>query len=73
MCFGYVDTFLFWILEEIGASKKVLGISVMLGSLFGIPFVLGSSYFIEVFGHVNTIIIGFSFYIIKAVGMYVCM
>ena len=34
---GYIESYLFWFLEEMGGSKSLMGLTVTVSSLFGIP------------------------------------
>ena len=40
----------------------------MVGALCGIPFIIASTPIIEKLGHINTIILGFAFYVIRMFG-----
>ncbi|CAL4196991.1 unnamed protein product [Meganyctiphanes norvegica] len=66
--YGYLDTFLFWLLEDLGAGKSLMGITVTVGNLTGIPILICSHYIIKGIGHANTIILGFAFYSIRMLG-----
>ncbi|XP_047496923.1 major facilitator superfamily domain-containing protein 6-like isoform X1 [Penaeus chinensis] len=67
-CFGVLDTFLFWLLQDMGAKKSLMGITVSVGTAAGIPILLVSGQMIQKLGHVNTIILGFAFYVIRMLG-----
>lgn len=67
-CFGLLDTFLFWLLQDMGAKKYLMGITVTVGSLAGIPTLIASEFFFKKLGHANTIILGFAFYVIRMLG-----
>ncbi|XP_042874834.1 major facilitator superfamily domain-containing protein 6-like isoform X2 [Penaeus japonicus] len=67
-CFGVLDTFLFWLLQDMGAKKSLMGITVSVGTAAGIPVLLVSGQIIQKLGHVNTIILGFAFYVIRMLG-----
>ncbi|XP_037783152.1 major facilitator superfamily domain-containing protein 6-B-like isoform X2 [Penaeus monodon] len=67
-CFGVLDTFLFWLLQDMGARKSLMGITVSVGTAAGIPILLVSGQMIQKLGHVNTIILGFAFYVIRMLG-----
>ncbi|XP_076033207.1 major facilitator superfamily domain-containing protein 6-like [Oratosquilla oratoria] len=68
MCFGFLDTFLFWFLEDLGANKMLMGVTVTVGALAGIPLLMASATIITTLGHVNTIIMGFAFYVLRMLG-----
>lgn len=67
-CFGLLDTFLFWLLQDLGAKKFLMGITVTVGSLAGVPILIASGYIFKKLGHANTIILGFAFYVIRMMG-----
>ncbi|XP_021942576.1 uncharacterized protein LOC110841378 isoform X2 [Zootermopsis nevadensis] len=56
---GFIESFLFLYLKELGASNYLLGITVTVGSLSSIPFLYGAGKIMQRFGHVNIIIIAF--------------
>ncbi|KAJ9586879.1 hypothetical protein L9F63_019523 [Diploptera punctata] len=56
---GFIESFLFLYLKELGASNYLLGITVSIGSLSSIPFLYGAEKILKKFGHVNIIIIAF--------------
>ncbi|XP_076055133.1 uncharacterized protein LOC143033512 [Oratosquilla oratoria] len=68
MCFGILETFLFWLLQDLGASKKLMGLTVTVGQIAGIPILAISSWIISKLGHVNTINFGFVILIIRLLG-----
>lgn len=69
-CFGFLETFLFWLLQDLGAKKYLMGITVTVGSMTGIPFLAASSYIFKKLGLVNTIIVGMAFYAIRFMGKF---
>ncbi|KAL7638052.1 UNVERIFIED_CONTAM: hypothetical protein RMT77_011677 [Armadillidium vulgare] len=68
VAFGVIDTFLFWILENMGASKSLMGLTITVGCSFGIPMMLFAVPIINKIGHVNTLILGMLFIVIRLVG-----
>ncbi|PSN42180.1 hypothetical protein C0J52_09859 [Blattella germanica] len=56
---GFIESFLFLYLKELGATNYLLGITVTVGSLSSIPFLYGAGKIMKKFGHVNIIIIAF--------------
>ncbi|KAL7638051.1 UNVERIFIED_CONTAM: hypothetical protein RMT77_011676 [Armadillidium vulgare] len=64
-CYGFIETFLFWLLEDLGADRSLMGITVTIGSLFGIPLLLFTPFFTEKVGYVNTLTICCLFYVIR--------
>lgn len=63
-----LDTFLFWLLQDLGAQKYLMGITVTVGSIAGIPILVASGYIIKKLGFVNTIVFGFGFYVLRMLG-----
>ncbi|ROT66551.1 hypothetical protein C7M84_015430 [Penaeus vannamei] len=55
-------------LMDMGAKKSLMGITVSVGTAAGIPILLVSGQMIQKLGHVNTIILGFAFYVIRMLG-----
>ncbi|MPC09824.1 Major facilitator superfamily domain-containing protein 6 [Portunus trituberculatus] len=68
ICFGVLDTFLFWLLQDLGAKKYLMGITVTVGSLAGIPILVASGSIFKKLGLANTIILGFAFYVFRMLG-----
>lgn len=67
-CFGVLDTFLFWLLQDLGAKKYLMGITVTVGSIAGIPILVSSGFIFKKLGLSYTIILGFAFYVIRMLG-----
>ncbi|XP_042865012.1 major facilitator superfamily domain-containing protein 6-like [Penaeus japonicus] len=67
-CFGLLDTFLFWLLQDLGAKKFLMGITVTVGSIAGVPTLIASGWIMSKLGHANTIILGYAFYVIRMFG-----
>ena len=70
MTIGVLDTYLFVLLDELGASKSMMGLTVTVGSSFGIPMLFISTKIINKLGHVNTMALGFSVLVIRLLGNY---
>lgn len=66
--FGLLDTFLFWLLQDLGATRMLMGLTVAVGGLAGIPLLVATSAIITRLGHVNTLVISIAFYVIRFVG-----
>ena len=71
-CFGAMDTFLFWLLQDMGASKSLMGLTLTVGSVCSLPILLFASPIIDTLGSVNTIVLGFSFYVVRFIGKRKC-
>ncbi|KAK4306271.1 hypothetical protein Pmani_021893 [Petrolisthes manimaculis] len=66
--FGLLDTFLFWLLQDLGAKKSLMGITVTVGTVAGIPILVASKSIIRKLGHANTIVLSLAFYVIRMIG-----
>ena len=44
LLWGFLETFLFWHLEDLGASKFLMGVSLAVGTLAGLPLTVFSRY-----------------------------
>ncbi|XP_076041032.1 major facilitator superfamily domain-containing protein 6-like [Oratosquilla oratoria] len=58
-CFGLLETFLFLFLEDLGATKGLMGLSLTVGHMAGIFVLIVSRAIIDWAGYVNTIVFGF--------------
>ncbi|XP_024081412.1 uncharacterized protein LOC106668659 isoform X2 [Cimex lectularius] len=58
-CWGFIESYLFLYLKELGASNYLLGITVSVGTLSSIPFLYGAEKITTKIGHVNIIVIAF--------------
>ncbi|KAL7638047.1 UNVERIFIED_CONTAM: hypothetical protein RMT77_011672 [Armadillidium vulgare] len=67
-CYGFIGTFIFWLLEDLGADKILMGISVTVASIAGIPLLWITSFFINKMGYVNTLVLCCLIYVIRLVG-----
>ncbi|XP_043657299.1 uncharacterized protein LOC122622701 isoform X2 [Drosophila teissieri] len=56
---GFIESFLFLYLKELGAPNYLLGITITVGTVSSIPFLYGAEKITRIFGHVNLIIIAF--------------
>ncbi|XP_054742928.1 uncharacterized protein LOC129247702 isoform X1 [Anastrepha obliqua] len=56
---GFIESFLFLYLKELGAPNYLLGITITVGTVSSIPFLYGAERITRIFGHVNLIIIAF--------------
>ncbi|XP_076033191.1 major facilitator superfamily domain-containing protein 6-like isoform X2 [Oratosquilla oratoria] len=68
MCSGILETFLFWFLDDLGANKSLMGLTVTVGLLAGIPILAVSGWIVDRFGHVVTIIFSFFVLCVRLVG-----
>lgn len=65
---GFIESFLFLYLKELGSPNYLLGITVTVGTVSSIPFLYGADKITKVFGHVNLIIIAFFSHAVRLVG-----
>ncbi|XP_046383523.1 uncharacterized protein LOC124154065 [Ischnura elegans] len=56
---GFIESFLFLYLKELGAPNYLLGLTLTVGTLSSMPFLYGAENITRYFGHVNIIIIAF--------------
>jgi len=65
---GYIESFLFWLIQDLGGSKSLMGITITVGGIAGIPLLALSGPIISKIGHANVLFIGFVFYAVRLVG-----
>ncbi|KAJ1527129.1 hypothetical protein ONE63_008663 [Megalurothrips usitatus] len=65
---GYIENFLFWLLQDLGASRSLMGVTVTVGGIAGIPLLVASGPIIARMGHANVLFIGFVFYAVRLFG-----
>ncbi|KAF4523119.1 hypothetical protein B566_EDAN003134 [Ephemera danica] len=65
---GYLESFLFWLLQDLGGSRLLMGLTITVGGLAGLPLLALSGPIIEALGHANVICLGFVFYAVRLVG-----
>ncbi|XP_012265072.2 uncharacterized protein LOC105691281 [Athalia rosae] len=65
---GYIESFLFWLIQDLGGSRSLMGITITVGGIAGIPLLAMSGPIIEKIGHANVLFIGFIFYAVRLVG-----
>ncbi|CAK1540106.1 unnamed protein product [Leptosia nina] len=65
---GYLESFLFWFLQDLGASQSLMGITITVGGVAGLPLLVLSGPIISKIGHSNVLFIGFIFYAIRLFG-----
>ncbi|KAM3967792.1 uncharacterized protein ACR2FA_011329 [Aphomia sociella] len=65
---GYIESFLFWLLQDMGASRSLMGITITVGGIAGLPLLVLSGPIIRRLGHANVLFIGFIFYAIRLLG-----
>uniref|UniRef100_A0A1L8DEQ6 Putative transporter n=1 Tax=Nyssomyia neivai TaxID=330878 RepID=A0A1L8DEQ6_9DIPT len=65
---GFIESFLFLYLKELGAPNYLLGITITVGTVSSIPFLYGAERITRWFGHVNLIIVAFFSHACRLVG-----
>jgi len=65
---GYIESFLFWLLQDLGASRSLMGLTITVGGIAGVPLLVLSGPIIKKIGHANILFIGFIFYTIRLLG-----
>ncbi|KAG4066826.1 hypothetical protein HA402_012893 [Bradysia odoriphaga] len=65
---GFIESFLFLYLKELGAPNYLLGITITVGTVSSIPFLYGAEAITRRVGHVNLIIIAFFSHAVRLVG-----
>lgn len=56
---GFIESFLFFYLKDLGAPNYLLGITVTVGTFSSMPFLYGAEKITKKIGHVNIIIVAF--------------
>ncbi|CAH2102877.1 unnamed protein product [Euphydryas editha] len=65
---GFIESYLFLYLKELGAPNFLLGITVTVGTMSSIPFLYGADAITSRIGHVNVIIVAFFSHAARLVG-----
>lgn len=65
---GFIESFLFLYLKELGAPNYLLGFTLTVGTLSSVPFLYTADKCTKVFGHVNIIVVAFLAHAIRLVG-----
>ena len=65
---GYLENFLFWHLEDLGATKFLMGISLAVGTVAGVPLTIFSKAIIKGLGHRKIVILAIGLYAIRMFG-----
>ncbi|XP_022114941.1 uncharacterized protein LOC110993123 [Pieris rapae] len=65
---GFIESYLFLYLKELGAPNFLLGITVTVGTLSSIPFLYGADAITSRIGHVNVIVVAFFSHAARLVG-----
>ncbi|CAG9762061.1 unnamed protein product [Ceutorhynchus assimilis] len=65
---GFIESYLFFYLRDLGAPNSLLGITVTVGTISSLPFLYGSDSIAHKFGHVNIIILAFFAHAARLIG-----
>ncbi|CAG9859820.1 unnamed protein product [Phyllotreta striolata] len=65
---GFIESFLFFYLKDLGAPNYLLGITVTVGTLSSVPFLYGAEKITSKVGHVRVIIAAFFAHSIRLTG-----
>ncbi|XP_035226352.1 major facilitator superfamily domain-containing protein 6-B-like [Stegodyphus dumicola] len=65
---GFLETFLFLFLKELGTPAYMLGLTITVGSLSSLPFIYYSKCFVSKFGYANLMSLAVFVYLIRCVG-----
>ncbi len=65
---GYIEAFLFWYLDDLGAPKHLMGWTVAVGMVTSLPFLIFSGPITDTIGHMNVIILGMLAYSCRMLG-----
>ncbi|XP_015112689.1 uncharacterized protein LOC107038226 [Diachasma alloeum] len=68
IAWGYLESFLFWLIQDLGGSRSLMGITITVGGIAGIPLLVLSGPIINKIGHANVLFIGFVFNSIRLLG-----
>jgi len=66
---GNIEAYLFLLLEEMGGTKSLMGLTVTVSCLSGIVPLLFSDKIFRTIGHPNVQVIGFTVYVIRLIGI----
>ncbi|GFT58823.1 MFS_1_like domain-containing protein [Nephila pilipes] len=65
---GFVESFLFWYLMDLGSPNYLLGLTLTTGAIVGLPFLHESDWFVRKAGQVNLLLLALLFYFIRFFG-----
>lgn len=65
---GFIESYLFFYLRDLGAPNYLLGITVTVGTISSLPFLYGADNITRKIGHINVIIIAFFAHAVRLVG-----
>ena len=65
---GFIEAFLFWHLDDLGAPRFLMGWTVAVGMVTSLPFLIFSGPITDTIGHMNVIILGMLAYTGRMLG-----
>lgn len=65
---GFVESYLFIFLDELHAPKSLLGLTLTVGSLAGLPFLWSAETLVAKAGRVNILVLAFLLYFVRFFG-----
>ena len=65
---GFLETFLFWYLEDLGSTKFLMGWTLAVGTMLGVPLSIFSKLIMEKIGHCTILYSALMFYTIRMLG-----
>jgi len=65
---GFIEAFLFWHLDDLGATRFLMGWTVAVGMVTSLPFLIFSGPITDTIGHMNVIILGMLAYTGRMLG-----
>lgn len=65
---GFIEAFLFWHLDDLDASRFLMGWTVAVGMVTSLPFLIFSGPITDTIGHMNVIILGMLAYTARMLG-----
>lgn len=66
---GFLESFLFWFLIELGSPTYLLGLTVTVGSFVGLPFLYYARIIVSKIGHENILSIAVLMYMVRCIGI----
>lgn len=67
-CWGFLESFLFIHLQKLNAPNYLMGLTVTVGAMVGLPFLYGSEWFVNKVGAVQLLLVALAVYFVRLVG-----
>lgn len=65
---GFLENFLFWLLEDLGSTKFLMGMSLAVGTLAGLPLTIFSGMLVKKIGYSNIMLLSLVLYAVRIAG-----